>query len=240
MVTVIAVAHSSGRVAVSNHGQYGPRIGHWCRDGIERERFALDQLPTCTVTCFLGSEPAVFRYFPSMREYRFQASDETVASLRALRGAWASVQVAELGISIMLADGRAVRLQVGAADVEDAFEAFRLEATIDGEADSRLGADIGMTSTGAGDFAVGGNDIVLFTGATWSDSGSSMHFSGHPGQLPESAEMVCLTTDAIVVAATTGNGMLIRTGLKPYTLEVVRERSAISAFLRERGYEASE
>jgi len=175
-----------------------------------------------------------------MREYRFQASDETVASLRALRGAWASVQVAELGMSIALADGRAVRLLVGAADIEDAFEAFRLDATIDAAADNRLGADIGMTPAGAGDFAAGANDIVLFTGATWSDGGASMHFSGHPGQLPETAEVVCLTTDAIVVAATTGNGMLIRTGLKPYTLEVVRERSAISAFLRERGYESSE
>jgi hypothetical protein len=174
-----------------------------------------------------------------MREYRFQANDETVAGLRALRGAWATVQVAELGISIGLADGRAVRMQVGAADIEDAFEAFRIDATLEAEADNRLGADIGMTSSGAGDFAAGGNDIVLFTGATWSDGGAAMHFSGHPGQLPETAQVVCLTTDAIVVAATTGNGMLIRTGLKPYTLEVVRERSAISSFLRERGYEAS-
>jgi hypothetical protein len=174
-----------------------------------------------------------------MREYRFQATDDTVASLRLLRGAWASVQLAELGVSVVLTDGRAVRMQVGAADVEDSFEAFRLDAATE-DANVRLGADIGMAAEGAGDFSAGGNDIVLFTGATWSDGGPSMHFSGHPGQLPETAQVVCLTTDAIVVAATTGNGMLIRTGLKPYTLEVVRERTAITAFLRDRGYEASE
>ena len=141
---------------------------------------------------------------------------------------------------IALADGHTVRIAVGAAEIEDAFDAFRLDASVDSDPDpersARLDADAGMIAEGSGDFALGGNDVVLFTGATWSNGGSSMHFSGHPAQLPEDAAIVCLTTDAIVVAATTGNGVLLRTGLKPYTLELTREREAIATFLRERGY----
>jgi len=179
-----------------------------------------------------------------MREYRFQASDETVELLRRLRGEWQGFTVSELKFTAVLADGSAVILQAGAADVEDSFEAFRLEAASDPAPDA--------PAEGAGDFSAGSNDVVLFTGAAWSEGAaqptpqtmadgklpptSSMHFSGHPGQLSETADVVCLTTDAIVVAATTGAGLLIRTGLKPYSLDVVRDAEAISVFLRERGY----
>ncbi len=180
-----------------------------------------------------------------MREYRFQATDETVESLRRLRGPWRGFTAAELSFTVVLADGSGVTVQVEAADVEDAFEAFRLEAVNDPAPDAH--------GEEAGDFAAGSNDIVLFTGASWSEQGaqptpqtltdgkmpaaSSMHFSGHPGQLSETADVVCITTDAIVVAATTGFGLLVRTGLKPYSLEVVRDPETISAFLLERGYQ---
>ena len=181
-----------------------------------------------------------------MREYRFQATDETVESLRRLRRGWMGFTVSDLSFAVTLDDGTGVRIQVDAADVEDAFEAFRIEAIDDPTPDA--------TNEIAGDFALGGNDVVLFTGATWSESGaqptteslagtalpaaSSMGFSGHPGQLSETADIVCLTTDAIVVAASTGTGLLVRTGLKPYSLEVVRDRDAITKFLRERGYQS--
>ncbi|MES2523012.1 MAG: hypothetical protein V4617_09965 [Gemmatimonadota bacterium] len=189
-----------------------------------------------------------------MREYRFQASDETVASLRLLRGTWSGYVVSELALVVMLVDGRRVRIQVEAADIEDAFEAFRIEAlTEPAGTDASIG-ERGSTTETPGHFAAGSNDVVLFTGASWSEgaaqptpeslegspisAASTMHFSGHPGQLSESADVVCLTTDAIVVAATTGEGMLVRTGLKPYSLEVVRDREKISEFLIERGYQA--
>ncbi len=181
-----------------------------------------------------------------MREYRFHATDETVDQLRRLRGAWRGFSVSTTAFTAVLADGSAVVIQVGAADVEDAFEAFRIEAVADPSPDAE-----GET---AGDFGAGSNDIVLFTGASWSETAakpttesltggglpptSSMHFSGHPGQLSESADVVCFTTDAIVVATTTGTGLLIRTGLKPYSLDVVRDAETISAFLRERGYQS--
>ena len=183
-----------------------------------------------------------------MREYRFQATDETVESLRRLRGSWTGFTVTDLAFSVTLADGTGVRIQVEAADVEDAFEAFRIEALSDPSPDESLER--------AGDFGIGGNDVVLFTGATWSEAGarptdesladtdlpsaSSMGFSGHPGQLSETADVVCLTTDAVVIAANTGYGLLVRTGLKPYSLEVVRDRDAISQFLRERGYRSED
>lgn len=183
-----------------------------------------------------------------MREYRFQATDTTVESLRRLRRSWVGFTVSELAFSVTLDDGTGVRIQVEAADVEDAFEAFRIEAIDDPSPES--------TSEIAGDFGLGGNDVVLFTGATWSESGarptdeslagtelaagSSMGFSGHPGQLSETADVVCLTTDAVVIAASTGAGLLVRTGLKPYSLQVERDATVISKFLRERGYQSED
>ena len=44
------------------------------------------------------------------------------------------------------------------------------------------------------------------------------------------------TTDAVVIAAGTGEGILIRTGVKPGSLEVERDRVAIARFLVARGY----
>lgn len=181
-----------------------------------------------------------------MREYRFQATEETVELLRRLRGAWSGFTATPLGVTVSLADGTGVQVQVRAADVEDAFEAFSIEAVADPEP--------APATEAAGDFAAGGNDVVLFTGVAWSEKGavptaetvaagtlkegSSMHFSGHPGQLSESAEIVCITTDAIVIATTAGTGLLVRTGLKPYSLDVVKDPETISMFLLERGYHA--
>lgn len=71
----------------------------------------------------------------------------------------------------------------------------------------------------------------LFTGVSWSEphggmtgeglsEASTMHFSGHPMQLSETAEVVCITTDGVVVASPDGTGLLIRVGLRPGSLEV--------------------
>ncbi len=148
-------------------------------------------------------------------------------------------------LTVALADGRVIRIQVEAADIEDAFEAFRLEAFHAKGADAHVDVDFEPPA----DFAEGENDIVLFTGATWSEPGSvvngdtngdsTLALSGHPGVLSETAEAVCLTTDAIVIAAKTGTGLLVRTGLAPNTLEVVRDSEAIAKFLVERGYAAA-
>ena len=174
-----------------------------------------------------------------MRQYKYQATDETYEILRRLRGRWSRIHQAETAVTVVLDDGTGVCVQVEAADVEDAFEAFRLTAIVDPSP---------MVYGDAIDaFAEGGNDVVVFTGATWSETNAAtkdpvisqqavVHFSGHPGQISDSAEIVCLTSDAVVIATTSGIGMLIRTGLKPYSLEVVRDPSAVRAFLLERGY----
>jgi len=39
-----------------------------------------------------------------------------------------------------------------------------------------------------------------------------------------------------VIATTTGTGLLLRVGLKPGTVDVVRDQETIAAFLLERGY----
>jgi hypothetical protein len=174
-----------------------------------------------------------------MREYRFLATDDTQEALRLARGVWHGMTIDEDAVTIHLVTGEAVRIEPEAADVESAFEAFRLNARVDRAA--------AAPSDAAGEFGLGRNDVVLFTGATWTVTntdalgvelreGAAMHFSGHPGQLSEDAEVVCLTTDAIVIATTTGTGLLVRVGLKPGTVDVVRDQEAIAAFLLERGY----
>lgn len=174
-----------------------------------------------------------------MHQYQYQASDESVSALRRLRSAWSRIHIAETAVTVVLADGTGVCIQVEAADIEDAFEAFRLTATID---PSPMVYGDAMSA-----FAEPGNDIVLFTGATWSEQNAQtrdpivsqtgvMSFSGHPGQLSDTADIVCITTDAVVIATASGVGMLIRTGLKPYSLEVVHDPVAVRTFLIERGY----
>ena len=177
-----------------------------------------------------------------MREYRFLATEETQEALRLTRGVWHGLTIEEMNVTIHLVTGEAIRIEAEAADVEDAFEAFRLNARVDSKA--------APPSDAAGEFGLGRNDVVLFTGATWTVTntealgvelrdGAAMHFSGHPGQLAEDAEVVCLTTDAIVIATITGTGLMIRVGLKPGSVDVVSDQTAIAAFLLERGYSAT-
>lgn len=174
-----------------------------------------------------------------MREYRFLATEVTQEALRHARGMWHGLTIAEDAVTVHLVTGEAIRIETEGADVEDAFETFRLNARLDPSPPPPTDA--------AGEFGLGRNDVVLFTGATWTVTstealgvelreGAAMHFSGHPGQLSEDAEIVCLTTDAIVIATTTGKGLLVRIGLKPGTVEVIHDQEAIAAFLVERGY----
>lgn len=177
-----------------------------------------------------------------MREYRFQATNDTMEALRKLRGAWRGMSIAEHEITVVLRDGQAVRVWLDAADVEGLFDAYRIGAAVE--------ANPGILGVPVEDFIDGNNDIVLFTGMSWSEphgpvkaeglaEGSAMVFSGHPGQLSETAEVVCVTTDAFVVASGAGRGMLIRTGLRPGSLEVERNPEKVRAFLLERGYSDS-
>ncbi len=169
--------------------------------------------------------------------------------------------MSERELVVALVDQAVITVSVEPADVEDLFEAYRIQATSErlddgaaGENFSRNGTHSEAGSEAASDFSAGSNDVVLFTGATWSESaartadsiitdgvephgGSSMHFSGHPGQLSESAEVVCITTDAVVIATTSGTGMLVRIGLKPNTLDVIQDAEKIAAFVKERGYQ---
>ncbi len=174
-----------------------------------------------------------------MREYRFLATEVTQEALRLARGVWHGMTIEERAMTIHLVTGEAVRIETEAADVEDAFETFRLNAAVV--------PDAPPPSDAAGEFGLGRNDVVLFTGATWTVTntdalgvelreGAAMHFSGHPGQLSEDTEIVCLTTDAIVIATITGTGLLVRVGLKPGSVDVVTDQAAIAAFLLERGY----
>jgi hypothetical protein len=94
----------------------------------------------------------------------------------------------------------------------------------------------------AGDFAAGGNDVVVFHGVTWTERGTgaaegqTLQYSGRLGLQPEDAEAACVTTDAVVFATTTGEGLLVRLGVRPYSLDVVSDREEIGRFLVQRGY----
>ena len=160
--------------------------------------------------------------------------------MRRLRGAWRGLAVADHELTVVLRDGDAVRIGIDTADVEGVFDAFRLRAEVE--------PTPGILGVPVEDFIDAGNDVVLFTGVTWSEphgamsgeglrEGSALHFSGHPAQLSESAEVVCVTTDAVVNASAASRGILFRTGLRPGSIEVERNPEKVRAFLMERGYD---
>jgi hypothetical protein len=147
--------------------------------------------------------------------------------------------IAEHEVTVVLQDGEAVRIGIDTADVESRFDSYRLRAEIE--------VTPGVFGVPQDAFAAGGNDIVLFSGVSWSEphgamtgeglsEASTMHFSGHPMQLSETAEVVCITTDGVVVASPDGTGMLIRVGLRPGSVEVEQNPEKVRAFLLERGY----
>ena len=177
-----------------------------------------------------------------MREYSFQATDATVEALRLLRGPWTGYRVEQGAFTVRLGDAREVRVAVDGADVETDLEAFRISAAAEPALPGIVTAPDAPRFDDAPDFAVGRNDIVLFTGATWVEaaapSGGATQFSGHPGQISETAAAVCLTTDAIVVASPVGTGFLVRTGVRPWAVDVTSDAADIARFLRERGYDA--
>ncbi|MEP6779415.1 MAG: hypothetical protein ABJC26_05950 [Gemmatimonadaceae bacterium] len=181
-----------------------------------------------------------------MREYRWQATEEAVEALRRLRGAWLGYTVEELQVTVYLADGDAITIAADTVDVEGVFDAYRLTA-VRTKLEKLLPTEL---ESGAA-FANGGSDVVLFSGVSWSEpsngsvreqfgEGASLNFSGHTGQLSDTAEIVCITTDSMVVATNTGEGLLIRTGLKPESLDVVNDQEAVRKFLIARGYASDE
>jgi hypothetical protein len=177
-----------------------------------------------------------------MREYRFQTGEENIELFRRLRGAWRDVQATEHAVVVRLADGSAVAVEVDRHDIEPGFAAVCLVA------EPLTGAD-------APDLGLGGNDVVLFTGATWlaTTSVSSedarvdttgleavLQQAGTPADIPETAEAVCITHDALVIASPIGTGCLIRIASIAGRLEVITDRGVIAAFLTMRSYQSGD
>lgn len=189
-----------------------------------------------------------------MREYRFQAGDENIELFRRLRGAWRDVQATDHTVTVRLADGTAVRLEVDRHDIEPGFAAVCLVAdplTGDDAHADLPDADVLDTT----DLGLGGNDVVLFTGATWlattsvtstdervdtSGMEAVLQQTGTPADVPETAEAVCLTHDALVIASPVGTGCLIRIASIAGRLEVITDRAVIAAFLTMRSYSSGE
>lgn len=180
-----------------------------------------------------------------MREYSYQATDASIEALRHLKSPWAGISATGHRLTVTTAEGVHVLLSAERAEVEDALEVSRIRAEVT-LGDARHAAD--AEELPVEDLGRGRNDVVLFTGETWAvdapDTGSDgatpqaqrTQFTGRAGQRPPEATIVCTTTDAIVVAAGTGEGMLVRLGVRPMSLEVVRDRVAIARFLVQRGY----
>ena len=191
-----------------------------------------------------------------MREYRWEATDGTLEALRRIRAGWSGYVVGEMSFTARLTDGDTVRVEMEPVDVEGAFDAYRVTASVNAlpKSEAELDGDTPKDwpsgpVTPPGTFAAGGNDVVIFSGASWSEpSGAgvaaqfgptaTVAFSGHAGQVPDSAEIVCITTDSLVVASSSGDGLLVRTGLKPESVQVIADPDTVRAFLLERGYAA--
>lgn len=185
-----------------------------------------------------------------MREYRFQAGDENIELFRRLRGAWRDVQATDHTVVVRLADGSAIRLDVDRHDVEPGFAAVCLvaDALTDAHAHAELAGSERMETP---DLGLGGNDVVLFTGATWlaatsvtsedarvdaSGLEAVLQQAGTAADIPETAEAVCLTHDALVIASPVGTGCLIRIASIAGRLAVITDRAVIAAFLTVRSY----
>jgi hypothetical protein len=185
-----------------------------------------------------------------MREYRFQTGDENIEHFRRLRGAWRDVQATAHAVTVRLADDTAVRIEVDRHDIEPGFAAVCLVADpLSGPNahDDLPDGEVHDTP----DLGLGGNDVVLFTGATWlattaldsddaridpSGMEAVLQQAGTPADIPETAEAMCLTHDAIVIASPVGTGCLIRIASIAGRLEVITDRAVIAAFLTMRSY----
>lgn len=184
----------------------------------------------------------------SMREYSYQATEATIEALRPLMRPWVRMEATARQVAITTTDAVAVVLSVEQADIDGRLEVSRLRADLASGPEASL-AD--AREVAVRDLGHGRNDVVLFSGESWVEDaaasvsdgaggGQTMQFTGRAGQRSSSATMVCTTTDAIVVAAPTGEGVLVRIGVRPSTLEIVHDRVAIARFLVERGYATEE
>lgn len=185
-----------------------------------------------------------------MREYRFQADEDSIEVFRRLRSAWRDVQATERAVTVRLADGTAVRIDVELHDIEPGFAATCLVANSLTGDDAHAEMQGGATAD-TPDLGLGGNDVVLFTGATWlsatpvQSSDDSVDVSGFeavvqqvgtPADVPSDAEAVCITHDALVIASPVGTGCLIRIASVAGRIEVITDRVVIAAFLTARSY----
>jgi hypothetical protein len=173
-----------------------------------------------------------------VREHRFLITEPAVEALRRLRTPWTGYHVSHDTLTVTLQDGGVVAVAVEGTQVEPELHAERLTAAV-----AAAGAMVALPAGGeaAGDLGVGRNDIVVFHAETWTEpagpDGRVTQFTGRPLLRPESAEAVCLVTDAVVVATPAGTGLLVRCGFAPRSIEVVTDRRAIARFVTERGYE---
>lgn len=193
-----------------------------------------------------------------MRDYRWEATDATLDALRRLRAPWAGYIVGVLSFTVRLADGDSIRVEMEPVDVEGVFDAYRVSASVNPVPKTEAELDGDMRKDWPTQpvfeprsFARGNNEVVTFSGASWSEPTDAnlvaelglaavMTFSGASTSLSDSAEIVCITTDAFVVASSTGEGILVRSGLKPESVEFVDDQTYVRKFLVERGYAGDE
>lgn len=193
-----------------------------------------------------------------MRDYRWEATDATLDALRRLRAPWAGYIVGVLSFTVLLADGDFVRVEMEPVDVEGVFDAHRVSASVnpapktEEELDGDLPKDWPTEPVlEPRSLALGDNEVVTFSGASWSEPtdenlvtelglAAVMTFSGASSSLSDTAEIVCITTDAFVVASSSGEGILVRSGLKPESIEFTDDQTDVRKFLVERGYTGDE
>lgn len=174
-------------------------------------------------------------------------------ALRRLRSPWAGYIVGVLSFTVLLLDGDVIRIEMEPVDVEGIFDAYRVSASVNPvpKTEEELDGDTPKDwptepILPAASFAAGDNDVVVFSGASWSEPAQArslanaestvMTFSGSSMQLTDTAEVVCITTDAFVVASTTGEGILVRSGLKPESVQFVNDQTEVRELLVARGY----
>ena len=172
------------------------------------------------------------------RRYRFVAGEDSMDALRLLRRGWAGLSLGEGEVTVRLAQGGAVRVHVDAMEIEPGFHVASVVAEV---VPLDVALPDGEPLEGAFPFSEGGNDVLVFRGVSWLESlpdlgdDVTVQFSGPAHLAPAEPEAVCDTTEAVVVLAREER-LVIRVGLRPGHLDMIRDPEEVADFLETWGY----
>ena len=169
-----------------------------------------------------------------MKHNALTFSNEESEFLSRLAAPWVAAALSQQAVRVQLDDGTVVSITSEGVDVARFFECFRLVVN------AERGAVVGLPPT---PFSVGAKSILVLQSEEWlirvprpaSDlvgDHVGSHYSGVPGRAPASAEHHCIVDVGILLAAPTGERLLVRCAATPGWLRVIENHDEIERDLR--------